>query len=107
MIRYVDSSGWTWEVCELAPGTSAAPPADGARAVEAVPLADRPPRTAHDAVDHENEIGALYFFSRLGTRKLREYPPAWSELARADLEALCEVAREVGAGAMLTDRAPG
>jgi hypothetical protein len=107
VIRYVDSCGWTWAVCELAdrppaeaPEGAAAIPSD--RPALAGPVADRPlalAATRGDAppADDAEEPGELYFFSRLGTRKLRGYPAAWAALPRAGLEALCERAREVGA----------
>ena len=109
MIRYVDSSGWTWAVCELADrlgtiatavaGSSATVPATtGPLAVRssdgrlhvASQLADAPASADADAP------GELYFLSRLGTRKLREYPASWSQLSRDGLEALCAEAEDVG-----------
>lgn len=110
MIRYVDSCGWTWAVCELADrqtpdaaGAASATPAE--RIAPAFPLTDRPVALAAtlgdaDPDDADDELAApgdLYFFSRLGTRKLRGYPARWAELPRAGLEALCQRARDVGA----------
>ena len=109
MIRYVDSCGWTWAVCELADrptpdAADAAPDTPAERPAPAFPLADRPVAlaavhgdAAPDAADERAAPGDLYFFSRLGTRKLRGYPARWAELPRAGLEALCQKAREVGA----------
>ena len=100
MIRYVDSSGWTWAVCELADR-----PHPGGSAAEAAPPVERqltrwPTRAdaPRDGLEEEADAppGELYFFSRLGTRKLRGYPARWAELPRAGLEALCAQARDVG-----------
>jgi hypothetical protein len=111
VIRYVDSCGWTWAVCELAdrPGPDSAdadadaPPGRRARAAPPPdrPLALAPHRAAGGpadlpAGDAGEPPGELYFFSRLGTRKLRGYPAAWAVLPRAGLEALCERAQVIG-----------
>jgi len=109
VIRYVDSCGWTWAVCELADrptpdAASAAADTPAGRGAPASPLTDRPVALAatlgdadpYDA-DEPTAPGELYFFSRLGTRKLRGYPARWAELPRAGLEALCQKARDVGA----------
>jgi hypothetical protein len=121
VIRYVDSSGWTWAVCELADRPSADGLADAAPVERPALLAERrltlsPPRadaapdwpddvagdTADDTADDPDADdamdapGELYFFSRLGTRKLRGYPARWAALPRAELEALCARARDVG-----------
>ncbi len=78
MIRYIDSAGWAWEVCEVvAPAT---PPR----------RADAPP-----PADEDSALGSLYFFSRLGTRRLRAYPDSWSHLTTPDLERLCHDAQEI------------
>ena len=106
MIRYVDSAGWTWEVCELAdrraadtapagavtppPGLRAAPPRVGDAIAVHPGLADAPP-----ADDAPVEPGELYFLSRVGTRKLRDYPATWTSLSRTGLEALCDRARDL------------
>lgn len=108
MIRYVDSAGWTWEVCELAdrPAAPASPTADAgpiARPTDAIPVhqgvADRPlSRVAADPLAHLDgaEVpGELYFFSRVGARKLRDYPPTWTQLSRTGLEALCDRAQDL------------
>ena len=97
MIRYVDSAGWTWEVCELAdrpaPAASLAVAAPRGRPADAVAfhpgLADAPP-------DPLEIPGELYFFSRVGARKLRDYPPTWTQLSRTGLEALCDRAQDLG-----------
>lgn len=109
MIRYVDSAGWTWEVCELAdrratdtaPGSGATPPSGlrgtPPRAGDAIAvhpgLADAPP-----ADESLGEPGELYFLSRVGTRKLRDYPATWTSLSRTGLEALCDRARDLEVG---------
>ena len=104
MVRYVDSAGWTWQVCEYADRApdDRQPPLDsrlgdlaGSRELPAPSArrttpADRPPGT-----DPERDR-TLYFFSRRGTRKLRGSPATWSELPRQQLEALCERAMEIG-----------
>ena len=108
MIRYVDSAGWTWEVCELAdrpaptaPNADAGPvagPAD-ARAVHPG-LADRPAPLADAPLERLEPVelpGELYFFSRVGARKLRDYPPTWTQLSRTGLEALCDRAQDLDA----------
>lgn len=96
MIRYVDSAGWTWEVCELADR-----PAPAAPTVVAG-LADRPaaaiafrPGPADLPPDPLDVPGELYFFSRVGARKLRDYPPTWTQLSRTGLEALCDRAQDL------------
>lgn len=67
-IRYVDSEGWRWEVFEVRRTTE---------------------------VD-EPTPGSLYFFSRLGSRRLdSDYPATWARLPRPALEQLCELARFV------------
>ena len=115
VIRYVDSSGWTWAVCELADRLGANEPADAAVAasdatsqpaarhdgrLHAGPHpADAAPSDAEGAPD--DPAGQLYFFSRVGTRKLRGYPSSWSQLPRAGLEALCAAAAEVGGSAQV------
>jgi hypothetical protein len=103
VIRYVDSSGWTWAVCELADRLGANAPADDAADAAPAASTSRPfaPRLADDAPAHPDDPdgdapGALYFLSRVGTRKLRGYPSSWSQLPRAGLEALCAAAEEVG-----------
>lgn len=104
MIRYVDSAGWTWEVCELEPQNAAATIAGGtARSGQNVvpdvfsdvEVARRGGVPALADVDVAGRRGELYFFSRLGSRKLRRYPTAWCQLARAELEALCARAEEI------------
>ena len=85
MIRYVDSGGWTWEVCESAARDLSVP-------ADVVPSAGRAPLA--DAVVAD-DMGELYFFSRLGTRKLRSYPESWFSLPRTELEALCDTAQAV------------
>ncbi len=107
MIRYVDSAGWTWEVCELAdrPAAPASPTADAgpiARPADARPVhrgaADRPPSSADDplaGLGAPELPGELYFFSRVGARKLRDYPPTWTQLSRTGLEALCDRAQDL------------
>ena len=107
MIRYVDSAGWTWQVCELAdrPAAPASPSADAgpnarpADARAAHPgLADRPAPPAPDPLAHLDVpelAGELYFFSRVGARKLRDYPPTWTQLSRTGLEALCDRAQDL------------
>ena len=107
MIRYVDSAGWTWEVCELADrNATSAPPAGPARPADRLaraPLA--PPIVADRAApepDPLDAMGELYFFSRVGARKLRgDYPPTWTQLSRTDLEALCDRAQELGTTATM------
>ena len=107
MIRYVDSAGWTWEVCELAdrpapaaPSADAGPIARPADARTVHPgLADRPAPLADAPFDRLLPIdasGELYFFSRVGARKLRDYPPTWTQLSRTGLEALCDRAQDLG-----------
>lgn len=88
MVKYVDSSGWTWEVCELA-DRLADPPSSLAtlRRGAARPAADAPPGPVEAAAVGD---GTLYFLSRRGTRKLRRYPRVWSSLPREALEELCE-----------------
>ena len=110
MIRYVDSCGWTWAVCELADrptpdAADVAPDTPVERTAPTFPLTDRPVALAAmrgDAEPDEDDEapGELYFFSRLGTRKLRGYPTRWAELPRAGREALCQRARDVGASGM-------
>lgn len=78
MIRYIDSAGWAWEVCEVV--APAAPPV----------RADAPP-----PADEDGALGSLYFFSRLGTRRLSAYPDSWSHLTKPDLERLCHEAQEI------------
>ena len=108
MIRYVDSAGWTWEVCELAdrPAAPDSPTADAGpitTPADALPvhpgLADRPvPHVAADPLarlDASEGPGELYFFSRVGARKLRDYPPTWTQLSRTGLEALCDRAQDL------------
>lgn len=105
MIRYVDSAGWTWEVCELADRRAPAAPAAADRAgyAEAIPLhpgiADRSGPLAVAAPPEPPEAldvpGQLYFFSRVGARKLRDYPPTWTQLSRTGLEALCDRAQDL------------
>ena len=117
MIRYVDSSGWTWDVCEVArdldaaDGAGEAPDAghatlaasprpgererraaltDGPADLRPIPRADRAPADMDPFGDC-----ALYFLSRLGTRKLRHYPPGWDALPQPELEALCSSAEVV------------
>lgn len=98
MVRYVDSSGWTWEVCELDDKPPHAPPAarreTGAFASRHE-LADRASKTASTSADGG---GTLYFISRRGTRKLNGYPRVWSSLPRQQLEALCDRAVAIGTG---------
>lgn len=114
MIRYVDSSGWTWDVCEVArdlvadatSATATDPPpaardaarpfADHHRRRGADGPADRPARSSPPGAPARRTTddpfaadSALYFLSRIGTRKLRHYPPSWHELPHAELEALC------------------
>ena len=111
MIRYVDSAGWTWEVCELADRRAASTPSAAATwpavsrgaaprlgdAVAAHPgLADRAP-VADDPLAPLAESGELYFFSRVGARKLRDYPATWTQLSRTGLEALCDRAQDLDA----------
>ena len=116
MIRYVDSSGWTWDVCEVArdlddgDGAIAAPDSgmttlaasprarerdpratltDGPAELRPIPHADSARGSSGEDSDPFGDDAALYFLSRLGTRKLRHYPPSWHELPRTELEALC------------------
>ena len=114
MIRYVDSSGWTWEVCELADRLGTVEPAEAAPAAAAAstmptaaphradgrlaPATGLADASSADDVGSADDAsaGQLYFFSRVGTRKLRGYPPSWSQLPRAELEALCDAAVDVG-----------
>ena len=102
MIRYVDSAGWTWEVCELADRHAAIVPSPTAAFSGALPvhpgLADRaePP---DDPLAGIAMPGELYFFSRVGARKLRDYPPTWTTLSRTGLEALCDRAEDLDAAA--------
>ena len=107
MIRYVDSAGWTWEVCELAdrpaaPDSHSADAGPIARPADALPVhrgvADRPPSSDDDPLARLGapELpGELYFFSRVGARKLRDYPPTWTQLSRTGLEALCDRAQDL------------
>lgn len=122
VLRYVDSSGWTWEVCEVArdldagsgsedapapdaPSLPAATPPreremraalpDGPADLRPIPRADRADGRGGEETDPFADDGALYFLSRLGTRKLRRYPSSWHELARTELEALCSRAELV------------
>lgn len=98
MIRYVDSAGWTWEVCELADR-----PAPAAPAAAVVPTDRADPIALHpgladaplDSLESLDVSGELYFFSRVGARKLREYPPTWTRLSRDGLEALCARAQDL------------
>ncbi len=76
VIRYIDSAGWAWEVCEVV-------------APVAPVRADAPP------LDDDGGLGSLYFFSRLGTRRLSAYPDSWSHLTKPDLERLCHEAQEI------------
>jgi hypothetical protein len=114
VIRYVDSCGWTWAVCELAdrPGrdsATATADAPAERRTSSTPLPDRPLAVARMRADGppadvaaDEPPGELYFFSRFGTRKLRGYPAAWAALPRAGLEALCARAQTIGdAGAAI------
>lgn len=100
MVRYVDSSGWTWEVCEL--GAKPPQPSPTSRrdaTTQLAPrheLADRTPLSVPAAAPTSGD-GTLYFMSRLGTRKLRGYPRVWSSLTRQQLEALCDRAVAIGA----------
>ena len=105
MIRSVDSAGWTWEVCELADRhvPPAFPRADflsATRSAGAIPvhpgLADRlAPTDAGDPLAGSEASGELYFVSRVGARKLRGYPPTWTQLSRTGLEALCARAQDL------------
>jgi len=108
VIRYVDSAGWTWEVCELAdrpaaPAPRTADAGPNAGPAGAIPLhpgiADRAPSPAADdplaRLDAPPGPGELYFFSRVGARKLRDYPPTWTQLSRTGLEALCDRAQDL------------
>ena len=107
MIRYVDSAGWTWEVCELADRRAATGPHPvGARPAARRPtdaiavhpgVADRPRGDAGDALAGFGGAGELYFFSRVGARKLRDYPTTWTQLSRRGLEALCARAQDLDA----------
>ena len=113
VIRYIDSAGWHWQVCEVADRRGGDAPADDAHPDEASPRpaaatsapladmtsadmspADMPPA---DMPQTEGPPGQLYFFSRLGTRRTRRYPAAWPSLPPADLEALCYGAPVLGA----------
>lgn len=104
MIRYVDSSGWTWDVCELddrpLPPTRSLLSAPPGRA-DAGPLPPQAPATPrHELADRpaaSDGDGTLYFISRRGTRKLSGYPRVWSSLPREQLEALCDRAVTIGA----------
>lgn len=80
VIRYIDSAGWAWRVCEVADRAAAHDEAE-----EFAPL----------EVQRAIANGRLYFFSRLGTRRLQQYPPAWDHLSRPDLEALCHQAEDL------------
>ena len=96
MVKYVDSSGWTWEVCELATGPADAPPRPTAvRRETSRGLADSPPDRTDSGPAGD---GTLYFLSRRGTRKLRRYPRVWSSLPREELEELCERAVAIAVG---------
>lgn len=98
MVRYVDSSGWTWEVCELGAMPPQPPPTVRREATLSTPrheMADRSPPPA-PAPATVNGDGTLYFMSRRGTRKLRGYPRVWSSLTRQQLEALCDRAVAIG-----------
>lgn len=77
MIRYVDSAGWRWEVCEVQ------------RAASSVPAGAAPGEAS-------TSPGSLYFFSGLGTRRLVDgYPAGWAELPRPALEQLCRSAHRL------------
>jgi hypothetical protein len=105
VIRYVDSAGWTWEVCELAdldtptrthPGADARPPAPpAARRDGALAIHPAPADSTLAAPDDLPAAGELYFLSRVGTRKLHDYPSAWFALSRDGLEELCDRATDV------------
>ena len=110
VIRYIDSAGWHWQVCEVADrrrqARSEAPAEDpaedqrSARPAVSAPLADALPADTRPAdarpADDDDPPGQLYFFSRLGTRRTRRYPAAWPSLPIADLEALCLGAQVLG-----------
>ena len=74
--RYIDSYGFSWQVCELWPL--------GSRG-RGVQLADEAPAR-----------GWLYFFSRGTTLVLRDYPASWDDLAWSDLENLRRQAQVLG-----------
>jgi hypothetical protein len=94
VIRYVDSAGWTWEVCELADRPAPDAPAAAAPTARTGP-SSLPPGLADAPLDSLDVSGELYFFSRVGARKLREYPPTWTQLSRDGLEALCDRAQDL------------
>ena len=104
MVRYVDSAGWTWQVCEYA---DRAPddrqPSLDSRLGDVSAGRDVPVPSVRHATPADSPPGSdverdrtLYFFSRRGTRKLLGSPATWSELPRQQLEALCERAVEIG-----------
>jgi len=98
VVRYVDSSGWTWEVCELDDKPPHAPPnarRDKGAFASRHELADVAPKGGVASPDGD---GTLYFISRRGTRKLNGYPRVWSSLTRQQLEALCDRAVAIGTG---------
>jgi hypothetical protein len=80
VIRYTDSAGWSWRVCEVA---------------DRAPAADREDEPLVPEVEPGH--GRLYFFSRLGTRRLLHYPESWPSLPHRDLEELCHQAELLAA----------
>jgi len=75
--RFIDSTGFAWQVCEVAAG-------------DPRPLADRPTPPAW-----------LYFFSRGTTLVLRDFPREWEALSWRELEGLRRRADVLGSDSVV------
>ena len=83
-VRFVDSQGWWWQVCQL---TSV--------------------RHTADVASPDRRRSWLYFLGRHDTRRLSAFPADWAALPWKELERLCRSALPVDAdGGFLADRAP-
>jgi hypothetical protein len=81
--RYLDSDGFTWQVCEI-------------------PVADTAPFV--DASGVEMHRGSLYFLSRLGTRVMSPYPSSWVAMSWHELEGMCRRAAPPAGDVWLSSR---
>lgn len=84
--RFIDTYGFSWQVCELWP---LSPRGRG------VQLADEPLAR-----------GWLYFFSRGTTLVLRDYPVSWEELSWSDLDTLRRQAQILGSDTVIRLQPP-
>ena len=73
--QFIDSFGFSWQVCEIGRQSRPASPEQSGRA---------------------GAVGALYFFCRGATRVLTQYPREWRGLSWAELEDLCASAAVLG-----------